>query len=98
MILWRQTGAPSTPHSRSTIAGRDDGDSDSGSGSEAGACHEHWSAVCLLRASDMEDVYDLCWSPDDQHLLIGLTDNSAQVWDVQTRTRAPRVGVWLMVV
>lgn len=30
----------------------------------------------------MEDIYDLCWSPDDDHLLLGLTDNTAQVWDV----------------
>lgn len=34
------------------------------------------------RASDGEDIYDLVWSPDDCFLLIGLTDNTAQIWDL----------------
>jgi WD40 repeat protein len=32
---------------------------------------------------DGEDVYDLAWSPDGSQLIIGLTDNTAQVWDTQ---------------
>lgn len=38
--------------------------------------------VHTFRASDVEDIYDICWSPDDDHILVGLTDNTSQVWDV----------------
>ena len=30
---------------------------------------------------DGEDVYDLAWSPDGKFLILGLTDNTAQIWD-----------------
>ena len=32
---------------------------------------------------DGEDVYDLAWSPDGKCLILGLTDNTAQIWDTQ---------------
>ena len=32
---------------------------------------------------DGEDVYDLSWSPDGKFIILGLTDNSAQIWDTQ---------------
>lgn len=32
---------------------------------------------------DGEDVYDLAWSPDGKYLILGLTDNTAQIWDTQ---------------
>lgn len=28
-----------------------------------------------------EDVYDICWSPDDSKLLSGSIDNTAVIWD-----------------
>lgn len=34
------------------------------------------------RASDVEDIYDLCWSPDSKYILLGLTDNTAKIWDL----------------
>ena len=43
---------------------------------------ENWSLVKLLRGH-LEDVYDLCWSPDSSYLISGSVDNSAIVWDVQ---------------
>ena len=31
----------------------------------------------------LEDVYDLCWSPDSTHLISGSVDTTAIIWDVQ---------------
>lgn len=45
------------------------------------------------RASDGEDIYDLCWSPDDQFILVGLTDNTAQLWDL-TISKAFKFDLW----
>ena len=42
---------------------------------------ENWTIVKLLRGH-LEDVYDLCWSPDSTSLISGSVDNSAIVWDV----------------
>lgn len=42
---------------------------------------ENWNLVKLLRGH-LEDVYDLCWSPDSSFLISGSVDNSAIVWDV----------------
>ncbi len=33
----------------------------------------------------MEDIYDFAWSPDGEHIVLGLTDNTCQVWHVATR-------------
>lgn len=32
---------------------------------------------------DGEDVYDLAWNPDSKSIILGLTDNTAQIWDTQ---------------
>ena len=29
----------------------------------------------------LEDVYDICWSPDGNNLISGSVDNSAIIWD-----------------
>ena len=42
---------------------------------------EYWSAIHQFRAMDGEDIYDLSWSPDGKSLILGLTDNTAQIWD-----------------
>jgi WD40 repeat protein len=34
-----------------------------------------------LRISDNEDIYGLEWSPTGQYLIIGLTDNTAVIFD-----------------
>ena len=44
---------------------------------------EFWNVVHQFRATDGEDVYDLAWSPDGKSLILGLTDNTAQIWDTQ---------------
>ena len=43
---------------------------------------EQWIPSAIYRASDMEDIYDIKWSPNGQYLIVGLTDNSASVWDM----------------
>jgi len=81
VILWKQSASKS---SRSALFGAasDDDDDEGFNGSTADAVSEHWNAVQHLRASDMEDVYDLAWSPDSRFVAIGLSDHSVQIWDV----------------
>lgn len=43
---------------------------------------ENWTVVKMMRGH-LEDVYDLCWSPDSAHLVSGSVDNTTIVWDVQ---------------
>ncbi|KAJ8869278.1 hypothetical protein PR048_030850 [Dryococelus australis] len=42
---------------------------------------EQWVHVKILRGH-VEDVYDLCWSPDSTCLMSGSVDNTAILWDV----------------
>ena len=42
---------------------------------------ENWVSLKILRGH-MEDVYDLCWSPDSTQILSGSVDNTAILWDV----------------
>lgn len=74
LILWKQSDHPIQ---QSRLFGQEDDEVEGGS--------EHWNPVAMIRVSDGEDVYDLAWSPDDRHILIGLTDNTAQVWELATR-------------
>uniref|UniRef100_G3MRY0 CAF1B/HIR1 beta-propeller domain-containing protein n=1 Tax=Amblyomma maculatum TaxID=34609 RepID=G3MRY0_AMBMU len=43
---------------------------------------EHWIAHKVLRGH-IDDVCDICWSPDNTLLLSGSVDNSAIVWNVE---------------
>ena len=47
---------------------------------------EQWLGIRILRGH-MEDVYDLCWSPDSNNLISGSVDNSAIMWDVHKGTK-----------
>ena len=38
--------------------------------------------VFLFCRGHIEDVYDLCWSPDGNNLISGSVDNSAIIWDI----------------
>lgn len=42
---------------------------------------ENWIALKVLRGH-MEDVYDICWSPDSSQLFSGSVDNTAILWDI----------------
>merc|ERR1712071_13444 len=42
---------------------------------------ENWTVLKILRGH-MEDVYDICWSPDSSQILSGSVDNTAILWDV----------------
>jgi len=42
---------------------------------------ESWTFHKALRGH-IEDVYDLCWSPDGNNLISGSVDNSAIIWDI----------------
>lgn len=44
---------------------------------------DRWNVRQVLRATDTEDIYDLDFSPDGQYLMVGLTDNSAQIWSLE---------------
>lgn len=43
---------------------------------------EHWVAHKVLRGH-IDDVCDICWSPDSTWLLSGSVDNSAIIWNVE---------------
>ena len=42
---------------------------------------ENWTVLKILRGH-MEDIYDICWSPDSSQILSGSVDNTAILWDV----------------
>lgn len=75
VTLWRQTSAP--------VRGAAIFGADEESAEEMNSDYvEYWGASQMFRASDMEDIYDLAWSPDSRFILFGLTDHSVQIWDV----------------
>lgn len=43
--------------------------------------NEQWQSLKVLRGH-VEDVSDLCWSPDSNSLISGSVDNSVILWDV----------------
>ena len=57
-----------------------------GPGDNEVANKESWAVVKILRGH-LEDVYDLCWSPDSSSIISGSVDNTAIVWDVQRGTK-----------
>jgi len=86
VMLWREMVAGSVPPPK--VFG-EESEGEEGEGEEDDNDDEEkkefWSAVNIFRVTDGEDIYDLAWSADSRHLLIALTDNSAQVWDVAER-------------
>ena len=69
-----------------------DGNLVSGSGDSPSKNKENWTIVKLLRGH-LEDIYDLCWSPDSTSLISGSVDNSAIVWDV-LKGECPSFAQW----
>lgn len=78
--------SPSTPSSTESprtaniVWGQDDEDDND---DESGAAAS-WRAKATIRASDLEDIYDISWSPCSTMILIGLTNNTGQVWQVES--------------
>ncbi|KAK9498527.1 hypothetical protein O3M35_003140 [Rhynocoris fuscipes] len=71
IILWKQKtdlDAPELP----------DEDNEKIDSSET---KEQWVQLKVLRGH-LNDIYDICWSPDSVHLISGSVDNSAIIWDV----------------
>lgn len=80
MILWKQSTSKDV--GRSTLFGAaETDDEEDGKENERGTPAEHWTPAQHFRASDLEDIYDLAWSPDSRYVLFGLTDHSIQIWD-----------------
>ncbi|OIR58023.1 MAG: chromatin assembly factor 1 subunit B [Amphiamblys sp. WSBS2006] len=40
-----------------------------------------WRPKKTIYVANLADIYDLAWSPDSKHILVGLLDNTAQIWD-----------------
>lgn len=70
VCVWRQEGC-----------GPEKGGGNLLEGEPAGG-KENWTVIKMMRGH-LEDVYDLCWSPDSTHLVSGSVDNTAIVWDIQ---------------
>ncbi|KAF6205734.1 hypothetical protein GE061_019907 [Apolygus lucorum] len=47
---------------------------------------EHWTQVKTLRGH-LNDIYDICWSPDSTQIVSGSVDNTCIVWDVMKAKR-----------
>lgn len=70
IIIWKQK----TGHDITDLTEEEEKHNTSESG-------EQWIQVKVLRGH-LNDIYDLCWSPDSVHLISGSVDNSAIIWDV----------------
>ncbi|XP_072369438.1 chromatin assembly factor 1 subunit B [Scyliorhinus torazame] len=47
---------------------------------------ENWTVLKTLRGH-IEDVYDICWTTDGNHMVSGSVDNTAIMWDVNKGTK-----------
>lgn len=47
----------------------------------------------LALSATTNEIYDLAWSPDGTHLIVGCTDNVARIYDASTG--APRISRFL---
>ena len=57
-------------------------------GAEAQDDKESWRAKHMCRSSGAE-IYDLAWSPDAAHFIIGSMDNIARIYNANTGPRRP---------
>ena len=57
---------------------------------EEDICTEVWKPYKILRGH-VQDVSDLCWSPDGQRLVSGSVDNTAIIWDMHKGTKLHKV-------
>lgn len=60
-------------------------------GSDAPEDKESWRAKHMCRSSGAE-IYDLAWSPDGVHFMIGSMDNIARIYNAQTGQHATIVS------
>lgn len=53
-------------------------------GDESEPDAEIWIPTAMYRASEnLEDIYDMSWSKSGDFLIVGLTNNTASIWDLQ---------------
>jgi chromatin assembly factor 1 subunit B len=60
-------------------------------GSDAPEDKESWRAKHMCRSSGAE-IYDLAWSPDGVHFMIGSMDNIARIYNAQTGTLVRQIA------
>lgn len=60
----------------------------SGFGADAQDDKESWRAKHMCRSSGAE-IYDLAWSPDAAHFIIGSMDNVARIYNANTGLHRP---------
>lgn len=80
VIVWKEQ--PRTIAHNNTIFGGGEQEEDEDRNDDGNENPSVWTPIAHLRASDTQDIYDLAWSPDSGYIVVGLTDNTAQVWDV----------------
>ncbi|KAF5404584.1 Chromatin assembly factor 1 subunit b [Paragonimus heterotremus] len=81
IVIWANQGliansSLSTVDRTETAAPSNEDDED-----ESASAVEHWVPCRSLRRH-LEDIYDLCWSPDNQALISGSVDHSVIVWQL----------------
>lgn len=53
-------------------------------GDESEPDAEIWIPTAMYRASEnLEDIYDMSWSKSGDFLIVGLTNNTSSIWDLQ---------------
>ena len=75
ILIW--TRQQETSFAESNILDDDEEDA-----CESNDYKQSWSVAKMFRTSDTQDIYDIDCSPCGRFVIVGLTDNSAQVWDV----------------
>lgn len=66
-------------------------------GSEGQDDKESWRAKHMCRSSGAE-IYDLAWSPDAVHFIIGSMDNIARIYNAQTGQRCRPVTTTIRII
>ncbi|CCK71389.1 Cac2p KNAG_0G03310 [Huiozyma naganishii CBS 8797] len=80
IIIWEQE-SPDGARSFQTPLMTRDSDSEVQDGSDP---QEKWVICRRLRHSSNSEIYDLCWSPCDQYIVVGCMDNCVRVFNVAT--------------
>ena len=48
-----------------------------------------WTPLLVMRLSESEDIFDICWSSCGRFILAGTSDKSAHLFDAMTGKAMP---------
>lgn len=53
---------------------------------------ESWTTKIVCFASNMSEIYDICWSPDSKYICCGLMDNIIRIFNVHTGVMVKQIA------